>query len=74
MWQKLEFKLVKTFGKLVKPLLSNKRFVENAEIMLAVKDKIVTNKKEFVRISNDLYVNIAEDSRRTKPTNAPKEQ
>ena len=42
--------------------------------MLAVKDKIVTNKKEFVRISNDLYVNIAEDSRRTKPTNAPKEQ
>ena len=74
MWQKPEFKLVKTFGKLVKPLLSNKRFVENAEIMLAVKDKIVTNKKEFVRISNDLYVNIVEDSRRTKQTNVPKEQ
>ena len=70
MWQKPEFKLVKTFGELVKTLLINKRFFENAEI----KDKIVTSKKEFVRISNDLYVNIVEDSRRTKPTNVPKEQ
>ena len=43
----------KDFWKLIKPFLTNKGFLENAEIMLAEKDNIVTEEKELVLIFND---------------------
>ena len=48
----------KDLWKLIKPLLTNERFLENAEILLAEKDKIVTEEKQLVRVSNDHYINI----------------
>ena len=64
----------KNFWKLIKSFLTNKRFLENAEIMLTEKDKIVTEEKEIVRIFNDHYINIIERSCGTKPANVGKEQ
>ena len=64
----------KDFGKLIKPFLTNTGFLENAEIMLTEKDKIVTEEKERVRIFNDHYINIIERSCRTKATKVAKEQ
>ena len=52
----------KDFWKLIKPFLTNKRFLENAEIMLAEKDNIVTEEKELVRIFNDHNINFVERS------------
>ena len=49
-------------------------FLENAEIMLTEKDKIVTEEKELVRMFNDHYINIVERSCGIKPTNVAKEQ
>lgn len=40
----------KNIWKLVKPFITYKRFVKNVEIMLAEKDKTVTEEKELVRI------------------------
>ena len=48
----------KDLWKLIKPFLTNERFLENAEILLAEKDKIVTEEKQLVRVSNDHYINI----------------
>ena len=62
-------KLTKTW-KLIKPFLTNKGFLENAEIMLTEKEK----KKELVRIFNNHYINIVERSCGTNPTNIAKEQ
>ena len=59
----------KDFRKLIKPFLTNKRFLENAEIVLAEKDEIVTEEKELARIFNGHYINIVERSCGTKPTN-----
>ena len=42
--------------------------------MLKEKDKIVTEEKELANNLNDHYINIAELSRRTKPTDTTKEQ
>ena len=56
--------------KLIKPFLTNKGFLENAEIMLTEKEK----KKELVRIFNNHYINIVERSCGTNPTNIAKEQ
>ena len=63
----------KDFRKLIKPFLTNKGLLENAEIILTEKDKIVTEEKELVRIFNDHYINIVEGSYGTKPTNVAKE-
>ena len=60
----------KDFWKLIKPFLTNKGFLENAEIMLTEKEK----KKELVRIFNNHYINIVERSCGTNPTNIAKEQ
>ena len=60
------------FWKLIKSFLTNKGFLENAEIMLNENDKIVTKEKELVRIFNDQYINIVECSCGTKPTNVSK--
>ena len=49
-------------------------FLENAEIVLAEKDEIVTEEKELARIFNGHYINIVERSCGTKPTNLAKEQ
>ena len=38
---KADIRTNKDFWKLIKPFLTNKRFLENAEIMLTEKDKIV---------------------------------
>ena len=62
-------KLTKTW-KLIKPFLTNKGFLENAEIMLNEKEK----KKELVRIFNNHSINIVERSCGTNPTNIAKEQ
>ena len=64
----------KDFWKLIKPFLTNKGFLENAEIMLVEKDKIVTEEKELVRMFNDHCTNIVERSCGTKRTNLAKEQ
>ena len=64
----------KNFWKLIKPYLTNKGFLENVEIMLTEKNKIVTEEKEPVRMFNYHYVNIVERSCGTKPTNVAKEQ
>ena len=48
----------KDLWKLIKPFLTNERFLENAEILLAEKDKIVIEEKQLVRVSNDHYINI----------------
>ena len=64
----------KGFWKLIKQFLTNKGFLENAEIMLTEKEKVVTEEKDLVRISNDYYINIVERSCGTKPTNVAKEQ
>ena len=64
----------KDFWKLIKPYLTNKGFLENIEIMLTEKDKIVTEERKLVRIFNDHYKNIVERSCGTKPTNVAKEQ
>ena len=37
----------KDFWKSIKPFLTNKGFLENAETMLTEKDKIVPEEKEF---------------------------
>ena len=58
----------KDFWKLIKPFLTNKGFLENAEIMLAEKDNLVTEEKELVRIFNDHYINFVERSSGTKLT------
>ena len=62
------------FWKLIKPILTNKEFLENAEVMLTENDKLVTEEKELLRIFNDHYINIVERSCRIKPTNVAKEQ
>ena len=64
----------KDFWKLIKPFLPNNGFLENVEILLTEKDKIVTEEKELKRIFNDHYINILQHSCRTKPTNIAKEQ
>ena len=47
---------------LFKSFLTNKEFLKNVEIMLAEKNKIVTEEKELARIFDDHYINIAERS------------
>ena len=59
------------FWKLIKPFLTNKRFLENAEIMLGKRDKIVIEEKE---IFNNHYIDIVERSCGTKPTNVAKKR
>ena len=50
---KTGFQTNEDFWKSIKPFLTNKGFLENAEIMLTEKDKIVTEERELVRIFND---------------------
>ena len=64
----------KDFRKLFTLFLRNKGFLENTEIILTEKDKIVTGEKELVRIFHDHYINIAEHSCGTTPANVAKEQ
>ena len=59
---KTDVRTNKDFWKLIKPFLTNKGFLENAEIMLAEKDNIVTEEKELVRIFNDHNINFVERS------------
>ena len=55
-----------------KTFLTNNGFLENAEIVLTEKDKIVTEEQELVKICNDQDINIVEYSFGTKPTNVAK--
>ena len=64
----------KDFWKLIEPFLTNKRFLENVEIMLAEKDKIVTEEIELVRSFKEHYINTIDRSCRTKPTKVAKEK
>ena len=59
----------KNIWKLVKPFITYKRFVKNVEIMLAEKDKTVTEEKELVRIWNHHYNKYRGCSCGTKPAN-----
>ena len=74
MWRKQVVQSNRDSWKLIKPFLTNKGFLENAEIMLTEKDKIVTEEKALVKIFNDHYINIVERSCGTKSTNVAKEQ
>ena len=62
------------FWKLIKPFLTNEGFLENVEIMLAEKGRIVTEEKELVRFFMEHCINIVKRSCGTKPTNLAKEQ
>ena len=62
------------FWKLIKPFLTNEGFLENVEIMLAEKGRIVTEEKELVRFFMEHCINIVKRSCATKPTNLAKEQ
>ena len=62
------------FWKLIKSYLTNKGFLEIAEITLGEKNKMETKSKEFLRIFNDHYINIVECSCGNKSTNVAKEQ
>ena len=58
----------------MEPFLTNKGFLENAEIILAEKHKITAEEKELVKIFNEHYIDIVERSCGTKPINVAKEQ
>ena len=50
---KIDVQSNRDFWKLIKPSLTYKGLLKNSKIMLAEKDKIVTEEKELARIFND---------------------
>ena len=62
----------RNFWKIIKPFLTNKGHLENAEIMLIQDKKIISNENELVKVFNKHYINIIEKSGGQKPTNIAK--
>ena len=62
----------RNFWKIIKPFLTNKGHLENAEIMLIQDKKIISNENELVKVFNKHYINIIEKSGDQKPTNIDK--
>ena len=58
----------KEFWKIIKPFLTNKRFVSGNEITLIENDVFITGEKILVEKFNDHYTNIVERSCGVKPT------
>ena len=56
----------------MKPFLTNKGHLENAEIMLIQDKKIISNENKRVKVFNKHYINIIEKSGGQKPTNIAK--
>ena len=62
----------RNFCKIIKPFLTNKRHLENAEIMLIQKKNIISNENELVKVFNKHNINSVEKSGGQKPTNIAK--
>ena len=62
----------KNFWKTIKPFLTNKGHLENAETMLIQDKKIISNEIELVKVFNKHYINIIEKSGGQNPTNIAK--
>ena len=62
----------RNFWKIIKPFLTNKGHLENAEIMLIQDKNIISNENELVKVFNKHYINIIEKSGGQKPTNIAK--
>ena len=62
----------RNFWKIIRPLLTNKGHLENAEIMLIRDKKIISNENGLLKAFNKHYINIFEKSGGQKPTNTAK--
>ena len=60
------------FWKIIRPFLTNKWHLENAEIMFIQGKKIISNEHELVKAFSKHYINIIEKSGGQKPTNTAK--
>ena len=60
------------FWKIIRPFLTNKWHLENAEIMFIQGKKIISNEHELVKALSKHYINIIEKSGGQKPTNTAK--
>ena len=56
----------KQFWKTMKPFLTNKRYLENNEIILLDSEKMVANDRKFAKHFNERYINIIERSKPSK--------
>ena len=61
----------RTFWKIIKPFITNKGHLENAEIMLIQGKNIISTENELVKVFNKYFTNI-EESGGQKPTNIAK--
>ena len=57
----------KSFWKSMKPFLTNKGFIENNDITLVHKNKMISDEKQLTKLFNSYYINIVEKSSSTKP-------
>ena len=57
----------KNFWKVIKPLLTNKGFIDGNEITIVDGDEIISEEKELVKIFNEHYINIVEKTCGLKP-------
>ena len=48
--------------KLIRPSLANKGFIENRDITLIPKNKIISDEKQLTKLFNSYYINIVEKS------------
>ena len=60
------------FWKIIRPFLTNKWHLENAEIMFIQGKKIISKEHELVKAFSKHYINIIEKSGGQKPTNTAK--
>ena len=63
----------RNFWKIIKPFLSNKGHLENADIMLSHNNKIICNDHELVKVYNEHYINLLKNRVVKKPTNITEE-
>ena len=61
-----------TFWKIIKPFITNKGHLENAEIMLIQGKNLITTEIELVKVFNKHFINIIEKSGGQKPRNIAK--
>ena len=50
----------KNFWTFIKPFLTNKELLENKDITLIERNKIMTSKRELAKIFNEYYIDIVE--------------
>ena len=61
-----------TFWKIIKPFITNKGHLENAEIMLIQGKNKIATENELVKVFNKHFINIIEKSGGQKPRNITK--